>query len=107
MAMLARADNKESNMRRSLKQGNNEMRRSMKKDGRHSTKKIKANKSGMAAEPDTSANETGILRDLDRVARSPISPDPNRIVRTKSFGEEKLKRIEDASLTNKIFDFTN
>ena len=61
----------------------------------------------MAADPDTSANETGILRDLDRVARSPISPDPNRLVRTKSFGEEKLKRIEDASLTNKIFDFTN
>ena len=103
MALLARAN--DESRKNSLKK-ENEMRRSMKK-GRHSTKKIKANRSGMAADPDTSANDTGILRDLDRLAKSPVSPGPNRLLRTKSSGEVKLKRIEDASMTNKIFDFTN
>ena len=61
----------------------------------------------MVADSDNSPNDTGMLSMVDRLAKSPVSPDPSRLVRTKSSGEAKLKRIEDASMTNKIFDLTN
>ena len=63
MALLARNENRKDSLKKE-----NEMGRSMGKKGRHSTKKIKANRSGMASDANTSANETGILRDLDKLA---------------------------------------
>ena len=99
MALLANNESRKNSFNKT-----NDMRG---KKGRKSTMKIRMNKSGMAAESDNSANDTGMLSVVDRVAKSPVSPDPSRLMRTKSSAEVKLKKLEDASLTNKIFDFTN
>ena len=99
MALLANNESRKNSFTKT-----NDMRG---KKGRKSTMKIRMNKSGMAAESDNNPNDTGILSVVDREAKSPVSPDPSRLVRTKSSAEVKLKKLEDVSLTNKIFDFTN
>ena len=97
MALLAKDDGRKSSFNKT-----SDMRA---KKGRKSTMKIRMNKSGMAADSDNSGNDIGNI--VDRLAKSPVSPDPSKLVRQKSAVELKLKRLEDASMTNKIFDFTN
>lgn len=98
MALLAKDDNRKSSFTKT-----SDMRA---KKGRKSTMKIRMNKSGMA---DSINSGNDINNMVDRLDKSPVSHDPTKLVRQKSSGEIKLKRLEDASMnmTNKIFDFTN